>query len=106
MIEANIIARSHFTRWKDGESAYWQFLRRVGLIDNPIPFSFKGKTGKDGRSTNFVAESWGGYVNADNEWVIFVAWRNHKLKETKVIHWTWDDAQQLAVNPREWGFRS
>lgn len=106
MIDANIIARSHFTRKADGEQALYQFCRQVGIDHTSIPFSFNGKNTREGRETTFVAESWGGYVNADMKWVIFVSWRNSKLKETKVIHWDWLEDEQRVGEPREWGFRS
>jgi len=105
MVTANIIARSHFTKAADGESSFYQFLKEIGVLEDGIPFSFKGKDDKHGRSTNFVAESWGGYFNADNVWTVFVSWRNRGLNETKVIHWTWDEASQCATNRRNWSFR-
>lgn len=106
MIDANVIARSHFTKQSDGESSYYQFLRTVGLQSEGLPFRFDGTTDKHGKNTRFTAASWGGYVNADNEWVVFVSWRNNALKETKVIHWTWDSENKCCFNRRDWGFRS
>jgi hypothetical protein len=101
MIQADIIARTHFTRKVDGKAAFDQFIRTTGLKDEHLPYEYKGETMIKSTPLNFIAESWGGYESASREWIIFIAWRSTKGNVTQYIHWTWNESSQKAVNKRE-----
>lgn len=104
MIEANIIARSHFTRKVDGKTSFETFKRAVGLQGENLPFEYQSNSMGIGPGWSFVIESWGGYSSASGEWVIFMAWRCSKTRFTQYIHWSWDEKKNMCSNRRNYSF--
>jgi hypothetical protein len=104
MIDANLVARSHFTRKVDGKTSFETFKRQIGLMDLNLPYEYDSQTLGIGSAYHFVIESWGGYTNASGEWVIFMAWRCAKTKTTQYIHWNWDEQNQRCVSRRDYSF--
>jgi len=105
MIDANLIARSHFTKKADGETSFYQFLKEVKLMDEGLVFRIKTDIPSKKGVVWMVAESWGGYFNADNEWVVFVCWRSSKGNSCQYSHWYWDSENQCAYGRRDYGFQ-
>jgi hypothetical protein len=104
MIDANVIARSHFTRKVDGVTSFETFKRSVGLKDLNLPFEYESKSLTSGLSWHFVLESWGGYTNASGEWTIFMSWRCRDSKVTQYIHWLWNENSCTCSNRRDYSF--
>lgn len=101
MFDKNIIARTHFTTKADGQAAYYAFLKEMGIDKDQYPFEYvKGKDGR-GKRCNWRAVSWGGYVNADRRWVLFVSWRCTSHDYIIALHWDWDSENMCAFNGRE-----
>lgn len=104
MIEANIIARTHFTKKADGETSFWQFLKEVKLQDEGLQFKYETPSSAKKGKIWAVAESWGGYVNSNGEWVVFVCWRSSREGICWYSHWSWDSENQMPFNRRDYGF--
>jgi len=104
MFDANVIARSHFTRKVDGKTSFETFKRAVCLQDYSLPYEYDSQSLTSGMPWHFVIESWGGYTNASGEWVIFMSWRCAKTRLTQYIHWTWDEKTKTVSNRRDYGF--
>jgi len=100
MFDRNIIARSHFTSGADGMSAFGEFLKSCSLLDEELLYEYEDNTSLKWKNTWWRATSWGGYVNADGRWMIFVAWRNAKMGRVRFVRWYWDDEQQRPVGKR------
>lgn len=104
MIEANIIARTHFTTKADGQTAFWQFCKEVNLLDSGIEWQFESGIFRNNKPVMYTADSWGGYVNSDGEWIVFICWRTGNGKLTKYTHWSWDSENRMPFNRRDMGF--
>jgi hypothetical protein len=104
VINADAIARTHFTRKVDGAMSFEQFKRTIGLKDEKLPFEYEGGTMIKGKPVRFIAEAWGGFENASGEWTIFISWRSTKGNVTQYIHWTWNDHSQTCANRRDYSF--
>jgi len=106
MIDANLIARSHFTKKADGESSFYQFLKEVKLLGEGLKFKVEINTPTKKGHLFLVAESWGGYFNANDEWIVFVCWRASKGNICIYSHWYWDSENQCAYGRRDYGFQA
>lgn len=104
MINADIIARTHFTSKVDGKTSFETWKRALKLQDEKLPFEYESKSLGLSISIHFVIESWGGFENASGQWTIFVAWRSTKGAVMQYIHWTWDDRTNTCSNRRDYGF--
>lgn len=104
MVDANIIARSHFTRKVDGKTSFETFKRAVGLQGENLPFEYESDSLGVISKWRFVVESWGGYTNASGEWTVFVSWRCSKTRVTQYIHWSWDENSHTCSNRRNYSF--
>lgn len=101
MLDVNIVARSHFTRSVDQETAFWQFKKEIGILDDIYPFKFKSGISRGKSELYFVAESWGGYFDADNNWRVFLSWRLSNGKVTKWVVWYWDAENKCVTGKQE-----
>jgi len=104
MIDANAVARSHFTTKADGRTSFETFKRTIGLQDYNLPFEYESESLSSSLKWRFIIESWGGYTNASGEWTIFMAWRCAKTKTTQYIHWSWDENTKSCSNRRNYTF--
>ncbi len=104
MFTNDMIARSHFTSKEDGRNSFNQFLKSLEIEDEIPSFEYKaGKTHR-GKEIVFVADSWGGYFDMSNRWVVFIAWRCPSIKVTSYIRWFWDEKQQKCYGMEETQF--
>jgi hypothetical protein len=104
MIDANLVARSHFTRKVDGKTSFETFKRTVGLIDQNLPWEYDSQGMYLPVVTHFIVESWGGYTNASGEWIVFISWYCRASKVTQYIHWNWDNSLKRCVGRRDYSF--
>jgi hypothetical protein len=104
MIDANVIARSHFTSKTDGKTSFETFKRAVGLMQDNLPYEYDSQSLTSGLIWHFAIESWGGYTNASGEWTIFMSWRCRTTKVTQYIHWTWNEQDKTVSNRRDYSF--
>jgi len=104
MIDANLVARSHFTRKVDGKTSFETFKRTLGLMDLNLPYEYESQSMYMAQTSHFVIESWGGYSNASGEWIVFMAWRCVRSKTTQYIHWSWDEQNKRCVGRRDYSF--
>jgi len=76
MITYDISKSSHYTSKADGERAFVTWLEHCGIA--PSQFPFKVETFKHtfkGNHIIFRVVSWGCYLNAANNWIVFIAYR-------------------------------
>lgn len=104
MIDANVIARTHFTSKVDGRNSFNQFIKDIGLEYENLPFEYEEGLNARGKRITFMAESWGGYTDMSGRWVIFIAWRCASIKVTRQLRWFWDSKQQKPYGREEQQF--
>lgn len=94
----------HYTSKIDGQTSYENFCAMAGI--NAEDFLFMVKTGRffKGKPINFTITSWGSYVNASGDFVIFVAYYSAPVKHT--IQYSWGVGEDGRVNgvPRKYEF--
>lgn len=98
MFAHNLTTVKHFTSKHDGQDAYEDFLLKIGLSNTEYPFEVKRGGGQGKKTIVLKASSWGSYINADNEWRIFIAHLDTKTRFTRFISWSWDKDQQALVD--------
>jgi len=106
MVEADLIARSHFTSKADGLSSLGQFLKTIGVLERQFKYEYETGFNARGRKLIWVAESWGGYIDADGNWRVFVAWHCAAAKTTRYVRWLWDAENKCAYDETESYFTS
>jgi hypothetical protein len=106
MIDANLVARSHFTRKVDGKTSFETFKRTLGLSDYNLPYEYDSQSMYNQLVSHFVIESWGGYSNASGQWIVFMSWRCQKSKVTQYIHWDWNEDIKQCENRRDYSFQN
>lgn len=100
MFDRSIDTASAYKSKRTKEEAYLQFLMSVGLSIREYPFSLNDGTSWKGVPCIFKVASWGGYANADNEWVVFIAYRCNNPKRTTQHCWAWDGENNTVINHR------
>jgi len=76
MITYDISKASHYTGSKDGERAFCTWCDHCGIASKQFPFTVETfKYSAKGKQLIYHVVSWGCYLNADNQWVIFIAYR-------------------------------
>lgn len=96
MFEHNLMTPKHFTSKADGREAYKDFLLKVGLKEGEYPYETKLGKRSNGKQAYLRVTSWGGYVNADNEWRIFISAIDSESRFTKFISWSWNSTEKCV----------
>jgi len=104
MFQYDIGATKHFTSKADGESAYLEFCKGCGIAEIDFPFTVKTGRKVKGREILFTCTSWGSYLNASNQWVVFVAYYAPLPKHTSQYSWNVDANGKITGVPRQYGF--
>lgn len=87
MFDYDIMETKHFTRKADGEQSYRNWLQSIGVSHEDFPFTVKTGRMFKGKPINFHIVSWGAYIGASGEWLVFVAYRFNAMKHT--VQYTW-----------------
>ncbi|HMC99945.1 MAG TPA: hypothetical protein VKH37_07325 [Ferruginibacter sp.] len=104
MFEYDLSDARQFQFKTDKRAAFAQYLLTLGMSEDEYPFSFKGKALYKGKPCVFTISGWGGYYNANGEWVVFIAYRCEHPKHTIQHCWSWDGENNTVFNYRKMEF--
>lgn len=96
-----MIARTHFTTKADGQASYHEFKKSLKLSLDALPYEYESTIRRNGKPLKFIAESWGGYFDANNQWRVFIAWRLSNGHVTTMLSWLWDSENKECYGEQE-----
>jgi len=104
MFEYDIGTPKHFTSKVDGERAYKNFCLQCGIAESKYPFTLKTEQTFKVSSVTFKVTSWGSYINASGQWVVFIAYYAAGPRHTSQYSWSIDEYGKVLGEPRQYGF--
>jgi len=104
MFEHSFSSTRQLTNSRFNAENFAQFVLQIGKSKSEFPYEYENPVPYKGKHGKFRAVSWGGYLNADNVWTIFIAYRCNNPTHTIQHSWRWDEQQQLAVDGRVYEF--
>jgi len=104
MFEYDITSAKHYDSRKDGQAAYHTWCEAVGIGTSEFPFMVKTGRMFKAKAIIFYIVSWGCYVNADNQWVIYTNYYAAAPRHTVQYSWAVDVNGKAMGTPRKYEF--
>jgi hypothetical protein len=104
MFTHDITLTKHYTTQSDGEQAFYGFCDLAGIDKENFPFKVNTGRMHKGKEKIFTITSWGSYINASDEYVIFVAYYSPAMKHTSQYSWSMSEHGKVEGIARKYEF--